>query len=136
MPAYTDYALAAGNNNAAGLVKVGLIIPSSHIAFDEPIALPNFNPGIRKIRMDQHVYITGYKYQVWIFGFITYIQMDYLISTYGGGGYSGDVTIKTRYRSGSYFNANAVIDIPTEGLISTGIGYQSVAIQLRKIIPI
>lgn len=137
MPAFTDYQIAAGHNNAAGLVKIGLIVPSSNIAFTEPVARPNWNPGIQRIRLDTISYSAGYRSQVWSMGFLTYAQYDYLLSTYCGGGQSGKVTVRTRYRTTSYANYNATLSVPIpDELQNNGQGYQQVPLTLKKLIAI
>lgn len=137
MPTFTNYAIAAGHNNTGGYTKFGAIVPTSHIAFHEPIARPNYNPGIRHIRMDGRVYITGYPSQVWIIGFMSFIQYDYLLTTYCGGGYSGLVSVKTRYLSVDYDDYNATLTLPTsDSLQSTGIGYQAVPLTFSRLIAI
>jgi hypothetical protein len=135
MPAFQNYQIAAGWNNAAGLVNIGLIVPSSHIAFVEPIAKPNWNPGIQRIRLDGLSYSAGYSSQTWTLGFVTLQQYDYLLSTYTGGGQSGKVTIKTRYRNHAYANYNAIMSIPIpDELQATGQLYQSVPVTFRKLV--
>jgi hypothetical protein len=135
MPAFTSYSIAAGHNNAAGLVVVGLIVPSSHIAFFEPVARPSWNPGITRIRLDAMNYQAGYDSQEWLFQFMTFAHYAYFRTTYCGGGYSGKVTIRTRYQTASYFNANAIASLPLPSqLQSTGQGYQNVPVVMRKII--
>lgn len=135
MPAFQDYKIAAGHNNAGSLVNIGLIVPSSHIAFIEPIARPNWNPGIQRIRLDVITYSAGFISQKWVMGILTFQQYDYLLSTYCGGGQSGHVTIRTRYRNHAYANYNATLHVPTpDELQSTGQGYQIVPLTFRKII--
>lgn len=137
MPAFTSYSLAAAWNNAAGLVVVGLITPSSHIPFFEPVVRPSWNPGITRIRLDALTYQAGYDSQEWLFQFMTFAHYAYFRTTYCAGGYSGKVTIRTRYQTNAYFNANAIAVLPpaTE-LASTGQGYQGVTVVMRKIIPL
>lgn len=135
MVAFFGYKIAAGNNNAVGLVNIGSIVPSSHIAFIEPIARPNWNPGIQRIRLDALTYSAGYPSQAWVMGIVTFQQYDYLISTFCGGGQSGKVTITTRYRNHSYANYNAVLNVPIpDSFQSTGQGFQNLQLIFRKLI--
>jgi hypothetical protein len=135
MPAFTDYSIAAAWNNAAGLVKVGLIVPASHIAFFEPVGRPSWNPGITRIRLDAMNYQAGYESQEWLFQLMTFAHYAHFRTTYCGGGYSGKVTIRTRYQNTAYFNANAIAALPpAPELQSTGQGYQNVIVTMRKII--
>lgn len=135
MVAFQDNKIAAGNNNAVGLVNIGLIVPSSHIAFIEPIARPNWNPGIQRIRLDALTYSAGYPAQVWIMGIVTFQQYDYLLSTYCGGGQSGKVTVRLRYRNHAYANYNAVLHVPVPDTFqSTGQGFQNLQLLFRKLI--
>lgn len=135
MVAFQDNKIAVGWNNAAGLVNIGAIVPSSHIAFIEPIARPNWNPGVQRIRLDGLTYSTGYPSQVWLMGFITFQQYDYLLSTYCGGGQSGKVTVRVRYRNHAYANFNAIMSIPvTDQLSATGQLFQNVPITFKKLV--
>lgn len=114
MPTFTDYQISAGNNNAAGLTKLGKITPSGDIPFCEPTARLNYSPGMRRLRLDGTIYAAGWKSQEWTLGFLTLKQYDHLKTTYCGGGYSGLVTVRTRFNSGGYANYNAVLQLPTE----------------------
>lgn len=137
MPVFFDYKIAAGNNNAGGLTNIGSIVPSGNIAFMEPIARPNWNPGIQRIRLDVVTYSGGYASQVWVLGFCTFAQYDKLLADYCGGGQSGKVTIRTRYRNHSYANYNAVMHVKIpDPFQSTGQGYQNLELTFRKLIAI
>lgn len=135
MVAFQDNKIAAGWNNAVSLTNIGLIVPSSHIAFVEPIARPNYNPGIQRIRLDALTYSAGYPSQTWLMGFLSFIHYDYLLSTYCGGGQSGKVTVRLRYRNHAYANYNAILNVPIpDPSQSTGQGYQNVGLIFRKLI--
>lgn len=122
MVAYTllsdDYQWAAGYDNTAGLTLVSTTIPSTDIAFNtgEIVSgLPNYNPGIAKIRGTGRVGRAGFPSTFWDFGFWTLLQYQYLQTTFcgGAGNYSGLVTIRTRTGLATFSNFNAVINVPT-----------------------
>lgn len=128
MPVFQDYQIAAGHNNAAGLVNIGAITPSSGIPFPEPVARPNYTPGNHKIRLDGLDYVTGYAAHTWLMPFLDWRHYAYLQTTYCAGGYSGLVTIRTRYMSVAYANYNATLRIPTPDEIldkNVGWGYNN-----------
>ena len=128
MVAFFDYKIAAGNNNAAGLVNIGTITPSSGILFPEPVARPNYTPGVHKIRLDGLDYQAGYASHVWMMPFLDWRHYDHLRTTYCAGGYSGKVTIRTRYMLVSYANYNAILHLPPPDQIldkNVGWGYNN-----------
>jgi hypothetical protein len=137
MPAFFDYKIAAGWNNAGSLTNIGAVVPSSNIRFFEPVARPSWNPGTIKIRLDALTYVAGYPSQVWLFQFMTFAQYAHFRTTWCGGAYSGKVTIRTRYQNANYFNANAIAILPVpDSFQATGQGYQNVSVLMRKIIAI
>lgn len=109
-----DYQIAAGYNNAAGLVKISSITPSSDIPFVDPKAYNGYNPGILKIRGDGTTFYAGYGSDVWTMGYLTVAQYTYLQTTYcgGAGSFTGKVTIKTRIGTVTYANYNAILNLP------------------------
>lgn len=135
MPTFTEYKIAAGNNNAAGLALIGGITATNDIPFAEPAAQQNYRPGRLVLRLDTLTSEVGINSQMWMMG-LTWLQYTYLRATYCGGRYSGKVTIRTRWQGGSYANYNATLHIPTENLNFTLNGYSSVPltfIDLRAI---
>ena len=113
-----DYKWAVGYNNAAGLALVSTTVPSSDEAFNRGeivLALPNYNPGIPKIRGIGLVTYSGFKATKWMFGYWTLPQYAYLQTTFAGGlgQYQGFVTIRTRIGNTGFANYNAIINIPT-----------------------
>jgi hypothetical protein len=114
MPAFTDYKIAAGHNNAGGLTLIGLIVPAGDIAFPEPTARLSYSPGVRRVRLDQQLYVAGFPAQTWEMPFLSLPQYQYLKTTYCGGGYSGLVTVRTRWNAGAYAHFNAVLQVPLE----------------------
>lgn len=112
MPFY-GYQIAAGNNNAAGLVNFETITPSGEPHFLAPQNFGHFDPGSFRIRGDGTVYIAGFGSTSWIIEAITKGQFRYLQTTYCGNSYSGLVTIRTRTDIVStYSNFNAVMRLP------------------------
>lgn len=107
--------IAAGHNNAAGLVSIASIIaPGDSRPFVAPSAWFNYSPGEFLIRLDQTRYIRGTPNTAFIFSFMTKNQWVYLSDTYCGGGYTGNVTIRTRLRDpNNYSNNNAIMYLPS-----------------------
>ena len=139
MPTFTDYRIAAGHNNAAGLTKLGKITPSGDIPFTEPTAKLNYSPGTARLRLDAGIYAAGFKSQEWTLGFVTLKQYDYLKTTYCAGGYSGLVTVRTRWNSGSYANYNATLQLPTEAQLEQfrgGNKWVNVPVKLMNLVAI
>lgn len=111
IPRYA-YKIAAGANNAAGLVNIESLVPSGGTAFYPPEGYGGYNPGQFRIRADGTVYIAGFASTVWRFKKLTRKQYDYLRSTYCGSSYSGNVTIATRTGADSYSNLTGVLILP------------------------
>lgn len=107
--------IAVGNNNAAGLTAFTAIVPSGDIAFTEPLELPNYNPGVLKIRGTGIGVRVGFPSTRHLFGYWTLKQYLYLQVTYcgGEGNYTGAVTVRTRKGGSSAANYNAIINLPT-----------------------
>ena len=114
-PKYS-FSLAAGHNNAAGLVNVENILPSSDRYFWPPKTPGGFNPGELIGRADDIIVTVGYASFVWVFDVLTLAQYNYLITTYSTGGntYSGKVTVRTVNAANSYANYNATMKIPPQ----------------------
>ena len=137
MPAFHDYKIAAGWNNAGGLVNIGTIIPPGNIRFFEPVARGNWNPGLRRVGLDGHVSTAGFRSQIWLIQSMTYAQYDYLLSTFCAGGFSGNVTVRTRFRTTGYANYNAILEVPAaDELDDTGRNYFSVRLLLKRLVAI
>jgi hypothetical protein len=134
---FTDYKIAAGVSNTGGLAPIGSIVATSNIAFPEPAgAQGSYTPGIIKIRLDQQLVTVGKSRQVWLLYGLTFEQYRYLQSTYCGGGFSGKVTIRTRWQHTSYANYNAVLQLQHENLQETIQGYASVALTFVDLVVI
>lgn len=132
-----DYQIAAGNNNAAGLTNIESITPSGNIAFPPPAARGYKNPGTRRVRGNGVSTYTGYVSQIWRMVSLTYEQYAYLKTTYCGGGYSGPVTVRTRFGTAAYANYNAVLNIPTEAdlaQVDYGWGYQPAVLTYTRMV--
>lgn len=110
--AFYDYRIAAGFNNAVGLVNVEKIA----IAGERGFIMQNyghFNPGAFKVRGDGTLFLSGFGSTSWIFEAITKNQFRYLQETYCNNGYSGKVTIRTRTDDPDvYANYNAIMILP------------------------
>lgn len=111
-----DYQIAVGNNNTAGLVAIESITPAGDTRNFQPVrAFWDYDPGVRKVRADGTDYFAGYAVHGWTCAVLTKLQWQYLKDTYCNGGYSGAVTIRTRFgQPNTYANFNAVLRIPKE----------------------
>jgi hypothetical protein len=108
-----SYAIAAGNDNAAGLVNIENITPSGDNAFYPPAGIGTYNPGDFRMRGDSTLYLAGYASCEWVFRKITRAQLRYLMDTYCSSSYSGKVTITTKTdNANTYANYNAVMLLP------------------------
>lgn len=109
IPRYA-YKLAAGYNNAAGLVNIESITPSGDKAFYPPQGVGAYDPGQFRIRGDGTVYVSGFAATEWLFSKITRAQVRYLQTTYCNSGWSGKVTVATKTDNiNTYANFNAVM---------------------------
>lgn len=91
-----EYQLAVGYNNAAGLRGLeGIFISNDFQPFKAFRSWGTYSPGEVIIRGDGTEAYDGYPTCQWIFGGMTRLQLDYLMTTYCGGGYSGRVTVRT-----------------------------------------
>lgn len=110
-----QYQIAAGNNNTAGLVALESITPAGDIQFAPVRAYWNYTPGSQRTRADGTLYFAGFASQAWICRVLTKAQWQYLKTTYCNGGYSGEVTIRTRFGNpDAYANYNAILNLPVE----------------------
>lgn len=108
-----DYQIAAGINNEAGLVNLETVtVVGDTKPFFAPVGYSSFKPGVRKIRSDGTLAITGFPSAYWIIPIVTRKQWEYVQDTYCNGGYSGKVTIRTRIGRAAYANYNAVLTLP------------------------
>ena len=100
----TQYAMAPGwDADEEDLEFIGEIVPEGDIAFPEPIgAQSGFNPGVIKQRLDLMLTRVGVNRQTFLLGGITYPQYRHIQATYCGGGYSGKVTLQTRWQGNDY----------------------------------
>lgn len=121
MPTFTEYKIAAGHDNAAGLTLIGSITATSNIQFAEPAAQQLYKPKRSLLRLDGLVTKVGKDAQEWMMG-VTWEQYRYMQDTY-----EGAVTIRTRWQNKAYANYNAYLIVPTENLNFTLNGYSNVA---------
>jgi len=110
-----SYQIAVGNNNAAGLTSLEALTPASDTHFAPVRVYWNYDPGARRIRSDGTLYHAGFPSQVWQASVLTKSQWQYLKATYCNSGYSGAVTIRTRFSDPTtYANYNAILTLPKE----------------------
>ena len=110
---YPDYQIAAGNDNAAGLVSVEtLIAPTSAYYIVAPTVRGGYTPGQNYVRGNGLLGTNGFARVNWHFSLMHYVNDVYFRLTYCAAGFSGLVTVKTRlFPSGAFANYNAVLTI-------------------------
>jgi len=114
------YALAAGHGGSPTDVRT--LTDANSVKFHAPLGLPFYNPGEPAIRGDQSVYMRGVAIHQWQWGML-FAQFVYLKTTYCAGGYSGLVTIASRWGSATvYTNYNATMVLPPENTINWVVG--------------
>lgn len=116
--------IAAGFNNAAGLVSIASIVASGDTRpFVAPMAWFNYSPGQFKIRLNQSRYIRGKQNAAWTFTFMTKNQYLHFSDTWCGSGYTGEVTIQTPLRDPTAVSiANAIVYLPAPASTTPRLG--------------
>ncbi len=111
---YPDYQLAVGHNNAAGLVSIEGVLPTTDTRpFVAPTIRAGFTQGQMIVRADGTCTFVGFPTLIWTFSWLTFAQREYLRNTYCAGGWTGQVTVRTRLTAGgSYSNYNATMVLP------------------------
>jgi hypothetical protein len=128
-----DYQIAVGFDNTAGLTPVTSITDGS-TNFYEPSALGSFSNGRGGIASDGGLFFDGFKTLVWNMTMTTK-QYVYWRTTYAGGGYSGNVTIRTTTeQSDTYANYNAVMLVPQVNETERQGDYYTIAIRMTRLV--
>jgi hypothetical protein len=103
----TDYKLAAGHNNAGGLIPITSITDGTN-ALVEPLVLPHYLRGVPRVRCDGRRSFAGQASTAFLFSMLTVPQWHYLRTTY-----EGLVTVRLTLNQGLTFaNYNAVLQLP------------------------
>ncbi len=135
-----DYKIASGYNNVAGLTNLEAITPTGDRSFFSPVAYSAFRGGVRHIRTDGSVILTGFPSAFWVFPALTRKQWEYLQDTYcgGAGKFSGKVTIRTRVGGrSSYGNFNAIMILPDPAELTRRFtAFEDVRIDLTRLVAI
>src|ERR1051326_6908038 len=102
MTHFTEYSIASGWDAVDDLEPIGEILPMGSITFPEPAgAQSRFAPGIIKQRLDNQLVVVGFNRQEWLLWGLVYKQYRYLQDTYCSGGFSGKLTVRTRWQEQS-----------------------------------
>lgn len=111
---YPDYQIAAGHNNAAGLVSVeSHIAPTSAHYIVAPTVRGGYSPGQNYVRGNGLLGTNGFARVNWHHSLMHYENDVYWRLTYCSGGFSGLVTVRTRlFPTGAFAVYNAVLTIP------------------------
>lgn len=114
LPLFSDYQIAAGNNNAAGLTAFEEIVPSGEdMYFIAPSGAGGYDPGVFEIRGNGTATFNGFKRQVLTFSYCTFPIANHLNDTYCSGNYNGLVTLRTKLEpDDSFANYNAIMYLP------------------------
>jgi hypothetical protein len=133
----TDYKLAAGHNNAAGLVAITSITDGTH-AFVEPFGIGNFTRGIPRSRCNGTRGFAGAQASAWVFSFITLAQWNTLKTTY-----EGLVTVRLALGTTTFANYNASLILPDISELTFTIndsigmgGFSNVRVDLTRLVAI
>ena len=109
--AYQDYRIAAGHNNAAGLVNIEAITTGG-LYFPPVRSRTTYEQGQAVERADGTLTFDGKPTVEWVMQALEPVMYSYLKTTYCAGGYSGLVTIRTRTDGTTYANFNALLRLP------------------------
>lgn len=103
----TNYQIAVGNNNAAGLALVTSLSDTNSISFQEiQHSLREQSRGLRVYRANGTAGRQGHDWVHW-YSPVLLAQYEYLKDTY-----EGLVTVKTAFYSETFANYNAVLTLP------------------------
>ena len=128
------YQIAAGNNNAAGLVNVETLADSGGNLLKPPRALGTYQAGEVVPTLSGSIAIVGSAFVVWNWTVLS-TQLAYLNTTYCAGIYTGLVTIRTvttQYDTYANFNARMVIPQIAE-LQRTSYGFVDVPVRFVEL---
>lgn len=118
----TNYQIATGHNNAAGLTLVTAITGSGLTAFVDVQGVGQATLGEKVVTVGGRTKRNGFSSTNWISGYLTVAQLAYLRTTYGEQSASGGlVTIKTTLDNVTFSNYNAVLDLPDPATLEYGI---------------
>lgn len=137
MATLLDYQLAAGHNNAAGLVNVENMTSGGY-TLHAPTGLGTYSPGEEVVRGDGSITYDGQASVIWEFDLLEPTLLEYLSTTFCAGGYTGLVTVRTRTRSTGYANYNARMIVPTPREIGKveALGFPKVEIAFVRMVAI
>ena len=122
---FSEHKIAAGHNAEVDLEFIGEL-EAGGLQFSEPVgANYGFNPGKIVIRLDGLTSTVGKNKQTFAMG-MTFPQYTYIRDTYCGGGYSGKVTVRTRWMDNAWANYNATLILQSEGMDKVWGGYRTV----------
>ena len=114
MTEWQEYAIYPGYNNAALLIPIETMQDASGVFFKPVVGHPALIDGLGRIGGDGIEYLDGYPSTRWS-SVMYWTGYLYLYTTVLAGAYSGPVTMRTRVRSSTYANYNAVLKIPMPG---------------------
>jgi len=116
---YVNSEIAAGYNNAAGLLTWESIVPPGDIPFLAPVIYGSFMLGQEKTNTDGSFYYAGFSSAKPVWGYVTEKQFYYIFHTINSDKYWSFVTAKFRQEDPSVWHVyNAILKIeqlPNQG---------------------
>ena len=107
-----SYQLAAGHNNAAGLVVLQNILVSGKILGSRLSSIGSFVTGREIEYLDGTIQDDGFDAWEWTFNGLTIAEYAYFKTTFLAGARSGKVTAQTRLNEGAFVVRNATLTLP------------------------
>jgi len=128
-----QYALAAGHNNAAGLITLSKTNVGGRPIFVRGAG--GYRPGELVVNLAGGLAPLGFASETWIVSVLLYAQYEWLRNTFCAGGYSGRVTVRTRTDGLAYANYNAILHVPASGELTRVLGrYENVELRLLEMV--
>jgi len=116
----SEYSIAAGYNNEAGLDLIEDILVSGQALHSSVTSLGSFEEGLERGYLNGLVEDTGFAEWSWVFTAMTPDEYQYIKDTYLGGQRSGFVTVRTKNNGGNYANYNAVATLQKNPRLDAG----------------
>jgi len=136
----SEYQLAAGYNNAAGLSTIeGTVATANDYprAFGPVRCYSSYDPGEIVVRGNGTYTFNGFASVRWTWGLVSRAQEAYIRDTFCGGGYAGEVTVRTTTDDSpdTFANYNAVLLAPRHAELSfIGRRIENYAITLSRLV--
>lgn len=117
-----EYSLAPGFSNTAGYVVVHTTAVDGKL-FTHVQGLGSYDDGEEVTYVDGSKDDTGEAAFAWLFTKLTLAQYDYLYETINDGRRSNRVTARTRFKTLTYQDVNAIMTLPKTASLARSYGY-------------